>query len=502
MSSPGRGCGGRTFCAGGTTGVRGQKYRRVFVAFMLTLGAGRGCDCRIDLDINLDKEPSPLMLRHALRRTHGTLFQGAALCSRAMRLEPSPLLCALAALALALGCNHPESPPAQSPSYGQAYPPGQYPSGSPGRAPGQTMPGQAPGAYGPSPYAQPLPSAPYGQGAPGANPYGQPAPSAPPYGQGVPSAAPSAPPAAPSSPATTQAPTFPWPFPSLPSLPGSLPNPVDPINTVDLNWLRNEANNTLSALIAALPTAARGRVDNIPFYADPTVGEVNAYAACDDQGLPLMAITDGLLQIEAYTAQFRATDEIFGTQKLDGYLRLVAQYQRPKQPIVTPPAGFIDPAQNADARKVARQHQLMAEQIAFVLGHELAHHYLGHTGCANGTAKRSGVSAGDVGRLLARVVPAFNQPNEIAADVSGTQNLLTAGSKRADYRWNEEGALLTLDFFARLDQLTPASILFGFASTHPHPLVRRPIVQQTANNWRQSGGAGFQLPGLPNIFGP
>lgn len=436
------------------------------------------------------------MFHHAVARTYRTLEQGAALCSRAMRLEPSPLLCSLVALTLALGCSHTESPPAQAPTYGQAYPPGQYSSGNQGQAPGQAMPGQTPGSYSPSPYPQPAPSAPYGQGTP----YGQPAPSANPYGQG-------APPAAPSAPATTQAPTFPWPFPSLPSLPslpgmpGGLPNPVDPINTVDINWLRNEANNTLSELIAALPTASRGRVDNIPFYADPTVGEVNAYAACDDQGLPLMAITDGLLQIEAYTAQFRATDEIFGTQKLDSYLKLVAQYQRPKQPIVTPPAGFIDPAQNADARKVARQHQLMDEQLAFVLGHELAHHYLGHTGCANGTGKRSGISANDVGRLLARVVPAFNQPNEIAADVAGTQSLLTAGSKRADYRWNEEGALLTLDFFARLDQLTPASILFGFASTHPHPLVRRPIVQQTANNWRQSGGTGFQLPGLPNIFG-
>ena len=60
---------------------------------------------------------------------------------------------------------------------------------------------------------------------------------------------------------------------------------------------------------------------------------------------------------------------------------------------------------------------------------------------------------------------------------------------------------LTLDFFARLDQLTPASILFGFENTHPPPQIRRPIVQQAANTWRATGGTGWQLPTLPNLFG-
>lgn len=291
-----------------------------------------------------------------------------------------------------------------------------------------------------------------------------------------------------------QTPVQPSPQPT--SAPGQALPPVggDPINALDVAWLRNEAGAVMGALIAALPAATQAKVANIPFVADPTIGMVNAFAACDEQGQPLMAISDGLLEIEANIAQFRATDEIFATQKLDAYIQLLAQNQAPGAPIVRPPAGFIDPNQHVDGRKVARQRQLLDEQIAFVLGHELAHHHLGHTGCANGGGSR-GVGPGDLSRLLSRAMPMFNQPNEIAADIAGVNNLLDAGAKQQGYRWNEEGAVLTLHFFSALDRLTPASIVFAFENSHPHPLVRLPIVQNTANAWRMTGGTRFSIPG-------
>jgi hypothetical protein len=48
--------------------------------------------------------------------------------------------------------------------------------------------------------------------------------------------------------------------------------------------------------------------------------------------------------------------------------------------------------------------------------------------------------------------------------------------------------VLTLQFFAAVDQLTPTSIVFAFERTHPLPLIRLPIVQSTANTWRLTGG--------------
>ncbi len=261
----------------------------------------------------------------------------------------------------------------------------------------------------------------------------------------------------------------------------------DPINNTDIAFLRQRAGAVLQELVAALADQRRAKVQGIPLFSDPTVGEVNAFAACDDQGQPLMAVSDALLEVMAHSARFRAYDELFKGNKLDAYTSLVAQNYRPKKPLPRPGPGFVDPAQDMDGRKVARQAVLMDAQLAFVLGHELAHHYLDHTGCANGGGSR-GVSPGDFGRLVSRAAPFLNQPNEVGSDVAGVQNLLAAGQRRQGAKWNEEGALLSLNFFGALDRLTPESILFAFESSHPHPSIRIPIVQQTANNFRITGG--------------
>jgi hypothetical protein len=263
---------------------------------------------------------------------------------------------------------------------------------------------------------------------------------------------------------------------------------ADPINAVDIAYLRARAQAVIAELTAALAPAQQQRVSGIPLIVDDEVGEVNAFAACAN-GRAAMAISDGLLDIQAHLAQARAMDELFGTRKVDEYIRLIAQNQRPKAPVVRPPAGFFDPAQTNDPRKVARQLQVLDEQIAFVLGHELAHHYLGHLPCTAG----GGLTLADVGRVLSDAVPLFNQPNELAADYAGTNNVLTAGRRRTQNQLTEGGALLTMQFFAGLDQLTPADIVFGFERTHPLPLVRSPVIQQTAATWRATGGQGLPI---------
>jgi hypothetical protein len=127
--------------------------------------------------------------------------------------------------------------------------------------------------------------------------------------------------------------------------------------------------------------------------------------------------------------------------------------------------------------------------MAFVMGHELGHHYLGHLPCTS----VSPLNLAQIGAVLSDAVPAFNQPNEVAADMVGINNALTMGSHRAGYHLTEGGALLTMQFFAGLDQLTASSILFGFERSHPPPQLRTPIIQQTANSWRATGGVGLPI---------
>lgn len=281
------------------------------------------------------------------------------------------------------------------------------------------------------------------------------------------------------------------PQPSPPAVgpaPAAPPIQHDPLNAIELGFLRSRAQAVLGELVGALAPAQQQRVQSIPLIVDDEVGEVNAFAACAS-GRAAMAISDGLLDIQAHLAQARALDELFGSRKVEEYIRLIAQNQRPKQPVVRPAAGFFPAGQAFDARKITRQHEVFDEQLAFVLGHELAHHYLGHLPCSSG----GGLSLADVSRVLSDAVPIFNQPNELAADYAGTNNLLSAGARRTGYRLSEGGALLTMQFFSGLDQLTPADIVFGFERTHPLPLVRSPVIQQTAATWRATGGRGLPI---------
>ena len=261
----------------------------------------------------------------------------------------------------------------------------------------------------------------------------------------------------------------------------------DPINATDLTFLRGQAQSLLNELVATLPAPQQQRVAGIPLVVDSTVGDVNAFASCTSSGHAAMAITDGLLDIEAHLSQARATDELFGTHKLNDYIQLIVQQQKPNRPIVQPPLGFFDPTQQVDGRKVLRQHQLLEEQIGFVLGHELAHHYLGHLPCTSAGQ----LPIAELGQVLSGTVPLFNQPNEIAADGAGTNTLLTMGFRRSGYHLTEGGALITMQFFAGLEQFSAGSLIFAFQNSHPPAVIRSPIIQQTAAAWRLTGGRGL-----------
>ncbi|HOT09499.1 MAG TPA: M48 family metalloprotease [Polyangiaceae bacterium] len=385
-------------------------------------------------------------------------------------MKQAKVIATVVLVALAVGCRTESRPQVAGtqPGYGQ---------------PGYGQPGYGQPGYGQPGYGQP------GYGQPG---YGQ--PGQPGYGQ------PGAPPA--TTPPATSPPT------------GSLPAPpigsFDASGTMTASFIRQEAKTVLDALVAALPNDARGRVIGIPLAVIEDPGEVNAFAGCDKTGRAFMGITAPLLTLQAASSEAKAYDELNGTRYHDDYVNSVANSVRGGRAVQGLSPGQLPVPNALDPRKLARQKFLFDEQLAFVLGHELAHHYRGHTGCANGGAS-TGVSAEDIGRLLSNTVPIFNQPLEVEADVHGVRNTLDAGVRQQGAPWTEEGAMLTLDFFNRLSQFGPEVLLLGFLQTHPHPTFRIPIVQSTAQQWRQSGGQSqpggtnpfpfplpFPIPGLGN----
>jgi hypothetical protein len=367
----------------------------------------------------------------------------------------------LASLSLACGAESERRPAAYPPGYQGNYPAGQYPGG-------QYPQGQYP----------------QGQYPQGQYPQGQYPQSQPPPGQYPP------PQYAPNPPATTYSPQYPAPNVAPPVQPAALPSVSDdPINTLNVAWLRQSAQSILTELTRALPDVARTRVDGIPLVVDDTAGDVNAFAACSN-GRSLMAVTDGLLEIMAWLSMAAAHDELFATTKTDEYIRFIAQNLAPGRPIPRPNALFAAAAQ-VDGRKVQRQHVLFEEALAFVLGHELAHHHLGHLPC---TGKAGAFGSGDLARVLSSQVPLFNQPNEAAADLAGTTNVLDAGARRNGARWSEQGGLLTMRFFIGLDGGLGSSLLLAFQQSHPPPRLRIPLIQQSADFWRRNGGVGIPVP--------
>lgn len=261
----------------------------------------------------------------------------------------------------------------------------------------------------------------------------------------------------------------------------------DPINRADVSYLQGRVREITSELIAALDAGSQSRVRQIPIVFDSNPTEVNAFASCTKQGKAVVAVTDGLLSLTAYLAQCEATDEVFGTRTFDAYVAWVAQHQRQGAPLVTPPPNLFSAAQRDDVRKRQRQSELCDEALAFVVGHELAHHYLNHLPCTSVLP----LDATEIGLVLTGVVPAFNQPNEGAADVAGIRDVLLAGQRRSGYHWTEGGALMTLRFFKGLDAASPADV-FDFERTHPPPSLREPIVRTAAQAFRTA--AGLKLP--------
>lgn len=252
---------------------------------------------------------------------------------------------------------------------------------------------------------------------------------------------------------------------------------------------QQELRNVIGELMNVLSASNQSLVRGIPLVFDPT-SEVNAYAGCDEQGAPYLAATAGILEAIDAISQTKATDELFGTRTYEAYSNAVlpALSQTPNARAGLP-MGIIPANLGPDPRRWSRAHEIYDELLAFTFGHELAHHYLGHTGCAKGQAAGAGPDPLRLGRLVT-MIPTFNQFAESAADSAGTINALDAGrARRPQYAWSETGGVLLLSYFADIERLGggggPLSLLspVQFLRTHPNPLARIPLVQTVARTW-------------------
>jgi hypothetical protein len=293
--------------------------------------------------------------------------------------------------------------------------------------------------------------------------------------------------------------------PGFPSLPTTLPQPgasllshdpppdyatlaappsgsTDSSGAMQMSFLRTEVEAVYREVLADLSADHRSRVERIPFHVVDDPREPNAAAGCSPGSrAPMVMITTPMLTLCAATSEAMAYDELAHTTTYETYASSIGDmFQRGSIRGLGP--GTLSGPLATDPRKLARQRHLFDQQVAFILGHELAHHYRGHTGCAPGGAA-SEAEAEQLQRQLAQAAPPLEQPFEIEADMWGVTTVLESGHERVGGVWSEEGALLSLDTFRHISEMNTADLPMLFLSTHPPSMVRAPLVQSVADGW-------------------
>lgn len=271
-------------------------------------------------------------------------------------------------------------------------------------------------------------------------------------------------------------------------------------------FLEQETREIHRALLAALDAPRRAQVESIPFEIVSEASEPNAAAACLRSQHARMMITSAMIELAAGISEAKAYDEVAGTDTYETYVTTVVDQVRRQQPVTG-----VDPSLHVaphaiDAHKLARQRHLFDQQIAFILGHELGHHHLGHTNCVGGRSQAQ-IERDEMAAVLSHTVPPFEQPREVEADMWGLTNVLEAGHERPGGTWTQEGALLNMDFFRRLSDHGGSELVLAFLSTHPPSVVRIPIIRSTAQQWspgwrpprmpvpgEEAGGDGVEIP--------
>jgi hypothetical protein len=272
------------------------------------------------------------------------------------------------------------------------------------------------------------------------------------------------------------------PPPDYATLAAAPPGSTDHGGAMSMAFLRTEVTSVIEEVRSHLPAEHLARVVHVPFHIVDDTLEPNAAAGCaPGSRAPMIMITTPMLTIAAATSEARAYDELASTNTYETYASSIMDMIRRGGVRGLAPGTLSGPLAT-DPRKLARQRQLFDEQVAFILGHEMAHHYRGHTGCAPG-GSASSAQAEDLQRSLAQAAPPLEQPFEIEADMWGITSVLEAGHERAGGHWSDEGALLSLDTFRHLGEMSTEDLPLVFLSTHPPSLLRAPIVQQVSRSW-------------------
>ena len=216
-------------------------------------------------------------------------------------------------------------------------------------------------------------------------------------------------------------------------------------------------------LQSTLTPTERNALSDLVAVADPDDKHINAYAGCTDLGIPVIVVTGELIKV---AISLSMADN---THQLDRYMAYAVAKIDAGEPPYFPKAWLTH---DYDAEKAS---ETFGSIMALVIGHEMGHHLLGHTGCV-------GHGRGDTERSVRRQLPVLNQELETAADVHAVNNLLdTALVYHLAY--TAEAGTLLFQFFGKLESSSIGSSM-GYFRTHPRSASRIAVLRAAAANWQ------------------
>jgi hypothetical protein len=143
------------------------------------------------------------------------------------------------------------------------------------------------------------------------------------------------------------------------------------------------------AATAFAELAAKPRVVGLYLASDDRALDPYTAAACDDDGDPVVVVSDAMLTLVDDATEAMANDALPGTQAGAGtsaYAAFLAVHQRPRARLLPPPPGAF--VAEGPERDRAREQGLFTNVVRWLLAREFAHHALGHLCCPAPTATR------------------------------------------------------------------------------------------------------------------
>jgi hypothetical protein len=270
---------------------------------------------------------------------------------------------------------------------------------------------------------------------------------------------------------------------------------IDAAPGVAVGLLRRTASAEFSALFDSLRVTEKRSFAGAYVAFDDSPIDIGSMVGCDDDGDYVVVVTDALLAFATFVAHAEATDETFGTHKVDEYATFLAEAPRSgawKAGVrpVPPPLGFFDASQGLPAAGVKLEVERFREIVGAILAHELTHFVQGNLMCPHPTATHERGddewTPDERERSLASALDGYTAESVLSADREATVRLLESGlTEQGSLAW-----LRTVGSIERAMEESPlcqdASYVPTYLRLHKNSEARAEVIRSAAREWRQT----------------